>query len=362
MEIPPLYEYQIPHFQKIIEILKYNDYVFDLSMMGTGKSIVLLHLMRHYGCKFILCAPPVVIKQNWEPLKEKYGLAGLELITINKLRGENNDLLYRHPKNRKRGVIYEQTDFMTNFNGMIILDEIQMAKNDNLSSRALKELIRGKKTILLSGTLIDKISQIDNYMEIIGHPKITHEFFISNFVSMYCSKMTPLPDKYTIEDLYFFGAGLPPGEPAKVPIFCKLIDNLLLTTTKKIIVAAFFVETILALQRKYRAAAVIYGETPNEDRTRYISQFQEPNLKHRLIIANANIISTGINLDDEDGRFPRVCIMSPNYYTMNTKQLFLRFSRANTKSITEIKIIYTHTDENTISGNTLDKQEILDSI
>ena len=81
-----------------------------------------------------------------------------------------------------------------------------------------------------------------------------------------------------------------------------------------------------------------------------------------FIIANINIISTGINLDDEDGGFPRTLIIAPNYQAISTNQLFHRFSRTNTKSITQIITVYSSLQECNIINSVNEKSEILESI
>jgi hypothetical protein len=51
-------------------------------------------------------------------------------------------------------------------------------------------------------------------------------------------------------------------------------------------------------------------------------------------------MSTGIDLDDKDGKFPRIAFVSPNYSSINLYQLGFRFLRADTKSATELYFVY----------------------
>jgi superfamily II DNA or RNA helicase len=131
-------------------------------------------------------------------------------------------------------------------------------------------------------------------------------------------------------------------ELTKIPELSSQIINILKTTQKKIVVALFYIKPINLLCKllSFYNPQVLIGETKNIERSRIISSFQEPNMNCRLIIANADIISTGINLDDTTGLFPRVCFLSSNYKSMVSHQLFYRFCRITTKSVPEIKIIF----------------------
>lgn len=131
-------------------------------------------------------------------------------------------------------------------------------------------------------------------------------------------------------------------ELTKIPELSSQIINILKTTQKKIVVALFYIKPINLLCKllSFYNPQVLIGETKNTERSRIISSFQEPNMNCRLIIANADIISTGINLDDTTGLFPRVCFLSSNYKSMVSHQLFYRFCRITTKSVPEIKIIF----------------------
>lgn len=72
------------------------------------------------------------------------------------------------------------------------------------------------------------------------------------------------------------------------------------------------------------------GSVKIDTRVKSIAGFQERNNRCRLIIGNAAVASEGISLDDEDGRFPRIMVYSPNFYAIRTHQSAGRVQRANT--------------------------------
>jgi len=85
---------------------------------------------------------------------------------------------------------------------------------------------------------------------------------------------------------------------------------------------------------------LLHGTVPKEKRQKLINKFQEPNLECRVIIANLQVGSTGIDLDDKDGNYPRVALGSPNYIIQNLHQLTYRFLRRDTMSASTFRFIY----------------------
>ena len=83
---------------------------------------------------------------------------------------------------------------------------------------------------------------------------------------------------------------------------------------------------------------VINGSTPKDQRFANLEKFQRPNLDYRILIGNPQIIGEGCDLDDQDGRFPRVMFVSPSYFLIKLKQATGRIFRSKTKS--DAKVIF----------------------
>ena len=412
-----LYDYQELNYARIKEIFTYSRFAFNLSELGSGKSIIGLKIGEDYD-NIVVVSYPAVINQNWIGLIQKYGLQKkIQTITINSLRGRknyklNNDYLIREDIPLKQPV-FKVTPYWKQIctsRTLLIIDEFQMTKNKNIGAKAVKALIgtilesENSNILLMSGTPIDNIDQIMNYLKLLNLIKKSRKFaalkelikdeeeincfnfdvklvdyFKNNFLLKFSDKMSPFARKI-VGKLSYLTLGerekeLASSEVQSLTTLCKKLEtsgkldsgdslsikqhlqnielvkmpelavqiiNLMCKKKKKIVIALFYIKPIMMLYKlleKYKPQLII-GETKNLERTSIISRFQEDNLNCRLIIANADIISTGINLDDTTGLFPRICFLSSNYKSMISHQLFYRFCRVTTKSTPEIKIIF----------------------
>jgi hypothetical protein len=85
---------------------------------------------------------------------------------------------------------------------------------------------------------------------------------------------------------------------------------------------------------------VLNGSIQKEDRQPIIDKFQEANQKHRVLIGNIKVCSSGLDLDDKTGKFPRYVFANPNLNILDLQQLPYRFLRMNTKSSTIFRFVY----------------------
>ena len=88
------------------------------------------------------------------------------------------------------------------------------------------------------------------------------------------------------------------------------------------------------------APLILDGRVPGKVRAKVIDMFQKPDLDRRLLVGNMHVCSTGIDLDDKHGDFPRLCIVSPNYSTLPIHQLGHRFLRLDSKGSSEVQMFY----------------------
>jgi hypothetical protein len=134
-------------------------------------------------------------------------------------------------------------------------------------------------------------------------------------------------------------------EWAKLPTFVRIVrQKLSVDPQLKIVVCVNYTKSIEFLQTQLIEFKPLILNGSVTDKNREISRlkFQRPDNEHRLLIGNLAVCSTGIDLDDQDGHWPRFCLVNPNYSTITLYQLTHRFYRMNTQSDATIHFMYGH--------------------
>ena len=132
-------------------------------------------------------------------------------------------------------------------------------------------------------------------------------------------------------------------ETAKISTFVRVARQYLLNNTNcKVVICVNYTQTIKDIECELSEfnPLILNGSTPIRSRGIIIDKFQEQNNKYRLIVSNTAVTSTGINLDDQNGNFPRICLVSPNYCTIQLAQLSDRFRRTLTKSDSVVHFLF----------------------
>jgi len=132
-------------------------------------------------------------------------------------------------------------------------------------------------------------------------------------------------------------------ETAKIKTLARIArEKLVAIPNCKVVICVNYSSSIKDLVKALAdfSPLVLNGSTTVKARTKVISQFQEHNANHRILIANLTVCSTGIDLDDKHGEYPRVVFVSPMYNTITLYQLCHRFQRMDTKSSSDIYMVY----------------------
>lgn len=133
-------------------------------------------------------------------------------------------------------------------------------------------------------------------------------------------------------------------ETSKIDTFARLArQHLDAHPTRKVVIGVNFLATLedlAALLAEFQPL-VFDGSKTIKQRTDILAKFQAPSAEHRLLLGNTSVLSSGIDLDDKHGGYPRVCYVSPNFKTIDIYQLGHRFKRGlETRSSTDIFMVY----------------------
>ena len=132
-------------------------------------------------------------------------------------------------------------------------------------------------------------------------------------------------------------------ETAKIHTFARIARKALESDpNKKVVICVNYCATITDLKGllvTYRPL-LLQGSMSSNRRAEAIANFQKGDCEHRLLIANLSVCSTGIDLDDKFGTFEREVFVSPMYNTITLYQLCHRFQRMDTKSSSDIFMVY----------------------
>jgi superfamily II DNA or RNA helicase len=137
-------------------------------------------------------------------------------------------------------------------------------------------------------------------------------------------------------------------ELAKLSLFIRLVKSRLRDTPEsKVVIAVNYTDSLLALKAALWAyrPLIMNGATSTAERMDVLRLFQTASLEHRLLICNVSVCSTGIDLDDKNGAYPRFCYVSPMYNTITLYQLSHRFLRADTRSSSTMYMVYAAGDD-----------------
>ena len=133
-------------------------------------------------------------------------------------------------------------------------------------------------------------------------------------------------------------------ETAKIYLFI-LITQYILSHEEftKVVICVNYTATLNdlknALSTDY-SPLILCGNMNVKQRTDVLNKYQEPNNNFRLLIANIQVASCGIDLDDKSGKYKRFVLISPNFRAIDNYQLSHRFKRMDTKSETIMHMLY----------------------
>lgn len=340
MNLKILYPNQVRHLDRLVDLLDAYGVACDTSSTGSGKTIVAVKVAKKLQLPIVIVGPPT-LRENWDTT----------------CRAENVDCMFI-----SSGAIKEEGLFKT---FILVVDEFHLFKNASQRNVKLHRLsARTKYVLLLSATLFDHPRQRVNIQKFIGGGKDVFDV---------CSQMKHIYP--TFVDYWFFHAlqtddekevykrgykkiqssNIGPDENQFVPgifqsglklVHASLIGSLIryvqkISCREKVIVSIKFKEHFELFLNHFPNALVLNGSTTFSARKRVISLFQEPNMNHRILALTDVVGGVGVDLDDQNGEYPRHVVCLPTFAT-DFIQLVGRVRRRNTRSNSKVIVVQAH--------------------
>jgi SNF2 family DNA or RNA helicase len=190
-----LLEHQVPHVDKLEDILSENYCAFDMSSMGSGKTYTTSQIALNLDFKHVIVICPVSLESKWRSMKQ-YGVPIAQVISYQGLRSRKGSeprhgLLTRHDIFNEgiSSTFFTPTPYYNRLieeGCLVVFDEVQNFKNKNDQFMACKALTTSilnsggvSRFILLSGTPFDKEIHAVHMLEMMGFIR-AHKLF--NFV------------------------------------------------------------------------------------------------------------------------------------------------------------------------------------
>ena len=132
-------------------------------------------------------------------------------------------------------------------------------------------------------------------------------------------------------------------ETSKINLLVRVAaEHLALYPKSKVVICVNYIATLddLCEMLDMYNPLKLSGNVSSSKRYEILKKFQEPSLEHRLLIGNSQVCCTGIDLDDQNGEYPRLCLVNPNYNAISLYQLSHRFHRSSTKSDSTVHFVF----------------------
>jgi hypothetical protein len=442
---------QQDHVDKLMQILNVQQFAFDLSIMGSGKTYTSSHIAHLRSLKHVIVVCPASVCPKWNAMKKNnpdinfHTICSFQSLRSTKLHQPSHGLLYRREQQSELNpMLNKMADFqatplyldLVKDGVLLIIDEIQNIKNVTIQLFAVRTLTHEilkdgpSKMLLLSASPIDKINQAVEVFRGLGvlrrpltqynpaiasnvwtglrdihtfclaiNPESTravqarqyYEAVYDNYVYRlfqgvlvkHCSssmvqvkhvaRLTKANAYYVVDKegeeilkrgmhvlttasgfdgrqvlwdaqrISSISRALQVIETGKIQTLVRVArEHLHVHPQAKVVIAVNYSETLKDLRHSLAEynPLTLEGCTSQAGRAKCLELFAVPSTEHRLLLCNQGVASTGIDLDDKDGNFPRLCLVNPTYSSIIAFQLGHRFLRMDTKSNATVHFVF----------------------
>lgn len=379
------FEKQKTHIEQLIKIINKHKYAFDFSEPGSGKTYCASYILKnHFNAALIIC--PATVKLKWRGMKKQFNLPILDILSFQSFRGMlGREIKHRYLNRVDMGHYQGAKQIInTTFSAtdkykeliknkfLIIIDEIQNIKNKSLAHEACRTAIKSilaannSAVLMLSGIAFDNYKNIPLIMRLVGAQPCNYIEFMTEYMPEHMSRMegnnefkikcrnyymnVPNPELYNrelseLKNTDCEGRMLQQMrkiEIIKTELFIRRAREILRNPKVKLVIILNYTASVNIIYDALsnHNPSKLVGKTSSDMRDKVIREFQQPNNNLRLIVGNMRVLSSGIDLDDKTGKYPRYCIINKNFSALDQQQLYYRFKREDTKSNPHIEFIF----------------------
>ena len=393
-----LYDWQLPHADKLEQVLRSGGVAIDGSDTGVGKMVIGSEIARRGGGAVFVVCPKAIVTQ-WKRTLAEFGVTPVGVVNYEKLKMGNT------PFGKWNRQSWEWT---LPAGTLIIWDEARRCKATNSKNAKMLRDSLGHPLMLLSATLaespmdlravlhvtgLSKWSGFFGYLlrngcrkarfggfEMIPHKKeeILHALHEELFQkrgsririadlgdkfpeTQISAEAIDLGDPEAIQKIYdemeeeldnlSDAASNDKGENPltiqlrarqktellKVPGVAALAQNFI-EEGNSVVIFTNFKASLEALCDKLGTKDAIYGGQSAPERQGAIDRFQRD--EARVLIVNIQAGGEGISLHDINGRFPRVALLFPTFSASDLRQALGRVRRSGGKSKSIQRILF----------------------
>ena len=179
-----LFDTQINHFTRAVSILLNNHCFIDTSVMGSGKSFIIMALSQYFDIPLLVFCPGVV-EGMWRSYMKDHSIKDFgenSVITYTSLVGKEGhpskfDIIRRNDNIRGIGKFTATENFhqIIKHGALVVFDEAHSLKNNSdqfkactALTRAMISTVSSSRFCVLSATLMDKEEQACNMVKFLG--------------------------------------------------------------------------------------------------------------------------------------------------------------------------------------------------
>lgn len=337
---------QTLHFQRLLSILKEYGFGYDISATGAGKTIVSLKLAKKLNVPAVVIGPPT-LKSNWlnEAKEEDIEVLFLSNSSMNKIGSLVNEKsmiiideshAFKNKSQRTNSLLKYTTSSSYNFKYVLFLSATPF--DHPRQSGVFNSLTKGiSKDLVMSRIMFEHKTKVKSFLCFVNQSEEELKMYYQGNSQIF---MASNSEEFKEDNFNpsIFNSGLKKIHSSLISALLQVIGDF--SRRSKLIICLKFKEHFEVVSEFLgkKNVLILNGDTSMNSRADIVSKFQKPSWEYRAILISASVGGVGIDLDDQEGIFPRIIIALPLFISEYI-QLVGRVQRKNTRSDAEVLVL-----------------------